>query len=232
MKMAYLCLFAAVLLTAQVHTQIKIDALRFKKELGFRYIFKSVEGWDGFLSGGFRGLLADLLWIRADEYSHRGQWYKLLPLFKMVTFLQPKFITAWSVGGWHMTFNLHFHSQTSEKKAKWLKEGIKFLKEGILNNPDQYELYFELGWVYFYKLMDYPNAIRYLKRATSFPHPQYVEHLLAYAFERNKQFDEALIVWKGLQKQNSREKNLQRIVNRAVTRIEQRIKTNEKLIDK
>jgi tetratricopeptide (TPR) repeat protein len=181
------------------------------------------------LAGGFRGLATDLLWIKADEYSHRGQWYKLLPILKMVTFLQPNFVTAWSVGGWHIAFNLYFHSRTEEEKEKCLNEALRFLKEGIQSNPDRYELYFELGWTYFHKLKDYQNAIRYLKRAIRFPHPQFVEHLLAHAYENNGQYTEALEIWKNLQTTSSREKDLEPIVNRGVKRTEQCIKDSVKM---
>jgi len=229
LKTIYLLLLLTVLLKAQIDTQIKIDDLRFKEGLESRYLSQTSQVLNSLLAGGFRGLATDLLWIRADEYSHRGQWYKLLPIFKMVTFLQPNFVTAWSVGGWHIAFNLYFHGRTEEEKKKWLNEALRFLKEGIQSNPNRYELYFELGWTYFHKLKDYRNTIRYLKRAIRFPHPQFVEHLLAHAYENNGQFKEALKIWKNLQTISSREKDLEPIVNRAVKRNEQKIENSVKM---
>src|SRR5574341_1448191 len=124
LRATYVVVFIAILVYAQINIQIEIEDLRLKEGLRSRYIFLPHESWNSLFTGSFRGLVADLLWIKADEYNHRGQWYKLLPLFKMITFLQPKFITAWSVGGWHMAFNLYFHSQSPEEKEKWLKEGL------------------------------------------------------------------------------------------------------------
>lgn len=220
MKKYYLYLAISLMLTAQVWIQGEIDVLRSQEGLNSRMIFKPAEMLNSLVAGGFRGLAADLLWLRVDAYSHSGQWYKLLPLFNMVTFLQPKFITAWSVGGWHMAFNLYAYSRTEAERDKWLSAGLRFLKKGILHNPDRYELYFELGWTYFQKTRDYPNAIRYLRRAVTHKHPQFVDHLLAHAHEKNGQPQEALRIWKELQLRPDRELSSERVVNKHVRRLE------------
>ncbi len=80
----------------------------------------------------------------------------------------------------------------------WYKSGIKFLKKGIAYNPDKYDLYFELGWTYYHKGRDYKNAVRYLERAIKFPHPEYVDDVLAHAYEKNGQIDNAIKQWKKL----------------------------------
>ncbi len=221
MKNIYLMLFLLVLLTLGTFTQISIDAQRTKEGLSSRYLFQPAEAVNNMIAGGFQGLAVDLLWVRIDEYSHHGQWYKLLPIFKTVTFLQPKFILGWSVGAWHMSFNLYFHSKALEEKQKWLNTGLQFLKEGIQHNPDRYELYFEAGWTYFFKAEDYPNAIRYLKRAIRFKHPQFVEHTLAHAYERNGDLVDALQIWKYLQNKEDHEKSMETVVNRQVKKIEE-----------
>ena len=128
MKKPVFVLFLSLLLTIQVLLQIKIGEKRTEEALSSRFIFQPAEVLNGIIVGGFKGLAADLLWLRIDEYSHSGQWYKLLPIFKIVTFLQPKFIMAWSVGGWHMSFNMYHYAKSKKEKDEWLKEGIKFLK--------------------------------------------------------------------------------------------------------
>ncbi len=80
----------------------------------------------------------------------------------------------------------------------WYKNGISFLKKGISYNPDRYDLYFELGWTYYHKGKDYPNAVRYLEKATKFPHPEYVDDVLAHAYEKNGQIHLAIKQWEKL----------------------------------
>ena len=77
----------------------------------------------------------------------------------------------------------------------WYTNGISFLKKGIAYNKDRYDLYFELGWTYYHKGKDYPNAVRYLEKATKFPHPEFVDDVLAHAYEKNGQIDMAIKQW-------------------------------------
>ena len=80
----------------------------------------------------------------------------------------------------------------------WYESGIKFLKKGVAYNSDKYDLYFELGWTYYHKGRDYKNAVRYLERAIKFPHPEYVDDVLAHAYEKNGQIDKAIKQWEKL----------------------------------
>ncbi|MCD6407926.1 tetratricopeptide repeat protein [bacterium] len=80
----------------------------------------------------------------------------------------------------------------------WYTQGIKFLKKGIAYNPERYDLYFELGWTYYHKGKDYKNSVRYLERAIKFPHPDYVDDLLAHAYEKTGQIDLAIKQWEKL----------------------------------
>ncbi|MCX7917253.1 MAG: hypothetical protein N2589_03910 [bacterium] len=80
----------------------------------------------------------------------------------------------------------------------WYTNGVSFLKKGITYNKDRYDLYFELGWTYYHKGMDYPNAVKYLEKAVKFPHPEYVDDVLAHAYEKNGQIDLAIKQWEKL----------------------------------
>ncbi|HOJ40723.1 MAG TPA: tetratricopeptide repeat protein, partial [bacterium] len=83
-------------------------------------------------------------------------------------------------------------------KIFWYRQGVQFLKKGITYNPDKYDLYFELGWTYYHKGMDYPNAVKYLEKAIKHPHPDYVDDVLAHAYEKNGQIDRAIAQWEYL----------------------------------
>jgi len=158
--------------------------------------------------GGFRGLAADLLWLQVETLFHSGQMYKMLPIFKAVTFLQPNFITPWAVGGWHLAYNISVMAKTEEEKKRWIQAGLDFLKEGISYNPERYDLYFELGWTYYHKVKNYAETVKYLELACKFPRPEYVDDVLAHAYEKNGQIDKALAKWREIAKTDSPFRNI------------------------
>ncbi len=96
--------------------------------------------------GQVRGLLADFLWLRVDEYQHRrrivgGDLLRsddeaLMPLVRLITWLNPHFIDAYALGGQWLAF--HFSRP---------HEAIAFYEEGIRNNPRDYDLIYGAAWV-------------------------------------------------------------------------------------
>jgi tetratricopeptide (TPR) repeat protein len=94
-----------------------------------------------------------------------------------------------------MAYNIYAEVKDPNEKQFWYDQGIKFLKKGISYNPDKYDLYFELGWTYYNKGKDYPNAVAMLEKAIKFPHPEYVNDVLAHAYEKNGQIDKAIKEW-------------------------------------
>ncbi len=151
------------------------------------------------LVSGFRGLAADLLWLKADQYWHAGQWQRILPVYQLVTRLQPGFTLAWSLGGWQMAYNLSERAGRGDTAAAaWVQKGISFLKEGLRHNPEKADLYFDLGWTYFDKLKDYAAAIAYLEKAAHRDEASQTLRVLAHAYEKDGRPAQALAVWKKL----------------------------------
>jgi tetratricopeptide (TPR) repeat protein len=147
---------------------------------------------------GFKGIAADLLWINVENYWHRGEHFKMIPLFYMVTLLQPHWILAWSLGGWHMAYNVPAGVKNIQGKYYWYQQGIQFLKKGVSYNSSRYDLYFETGWTYYNKGEDYSNAVKYLKQAVIYPGPDYVKDVLAHAYEKDGHINQAIKEWKKL----------------------------------
>ncbi len=88
------------------------------------------------------------------EHLHSKREDELMPWFKLTTMLNPRHVRAYAVGGYWLAFRL-------EKPY----EAIKFMKEGIKNNPDSYQISEEMGIVYFSKLKDYKKAQYYFEKA-------------------------------------------------------------------
>jgi tetratricopeptide (TPR) repeat protein len=87
-------------------------------------------------------------------------------------------------------------------------EAFSFLRKGLLNNPESWEINLELGRLYFMHRKNYEAATRYLTRAWFFmqrvPHDKFEERqvlsLLALSFEALDQPEKALSIYQRLDK--------------------------------
>jgi len=142
------------------------------------FIFKTGDYTSFLVLAGARGLASDLIWLKIDNLWHHGRWYDILPLLRMIVYLEPDFITAWSLGGWHQAYNLSYYAEGTELEKRYIDAGLGFLKKGLALNRDTYELYFEIGWTYFHRLKDYDNALYYFEEAAKYDHPSYIDRLI------------------------------------------------------
>ena len=46
--------------------------------------------------GGFRGLIADVLWLRATRMQEEGKYFEIVQLSDWITKLEPRFTPVWS----------------------------------------------------------------------------------------------------------------------------------------
>ncbi len=148
----------------------------------------------GAILGGFREMAATMLWIKVDELwdSGKGTEFQTLNLMRTVTLLDPHWLEPWRITAWHMAYNLYVETEDPQERAILLSKAVACLKEGISWNPDVYDLYFELGWTFFDKIKDYEEATKWLEAAIQFEHPEYIERLIAHAYERIPDIDSAL----------------------------------------
>ena len=105
-----------------------------------------------FLLGGFRGIVADVLWIRAEEHKKDHDWDRLKTTVELITKLQPHFLSIWTFQGWNLAYNVSVEWDAPEDKYTWIKEGIKFLQEGVAKNRRSPDLIWDTAWTYYHKL--------------------------------------------------------------------------------
>lgn len=149
----------------------------------------------GALVLGFRKLVADMLWLRVDEFWHLGLASRMLPMMETVVALDPHFIEAYSLGAWHLAYNVTVTVHSVEEKMKYIDQGIGLLEKGIKNNPRSSKLYFELGFtMYFNKLKDWEKAAYYLGEASKYEHESWVERSYVLALERMGEEEKAMLV--------------------------------------
>ena len=114
--------------------------------------------------GGFRGLIADILWIRAGDLQQKGKYYELVQLSDWILKLQPKFSTAASHMGWNMAYNVSVACKRPEDRWRWVRRGIQLMQDAVTMNPNERTVYHELGRIYQHKLGNVlDDAQRYYK---------------------------------------------------------------------
>ncbi len=103
--------------------------------------------------GGFRGLIADLLWLRTIRLQQEGRIFEIAQLADWITKLEPHFTTVWAFQAWNMAYNISVLFPDAENRWRWVNNGIRLLRdEGLRYNPRDANLYKELGWLYQHKM--------------------------------------------------------------------------------
>ena len=99
--------------------------------------------------GGFRGLIANALWIRAQEMQAQDKYFEMVQLADWITKLQPHVTTVWYHQAWNMSYNISVKFTSPKDRWFWVRRGIELLRdEGLRYNPEETLLYRELAWFY------------------------------------------------------------------------------------
>lgn len=103
--------------------------------------------------GGFRGLISNALWIRANDLQMDGKYFEMVQLADWITKLEPHFIQVWLVQAWNMSYNISVKFKDFGDRWRWVQQGITLLRdEGLVYNPYEPLIYRELGWHFQHKL--------------------------------------------------------------------------------
>lgn len=115
--------------------------------------------------GGFRGMIADLLWIRATKLQDERRYVELVQLSSWITKLEPHMAEVWVFHAWNLAYNVGVRMSRPEDRWRWVLNGIELLRdEGLVVNPRNALLYVELGWMFQHKLgMDADLASPYFR---------------------------------------------------------------------
>ncbi|MFH0909354.1 MAG: hypothetical protein V1929_11375 [bacterium] len=116
--------------------------------------------------GGFRGLIADLLWLRAAGLQEEGNYFELVQLSDWITKLEPRFTAVWAYHAWNLAYNISVLFSEPADRWRWVSNGMKLLRdEGLTYNPGDARLLYELGWIFQHKMgTDVDQAHMYYKR--------------------------------------------------------------------
>jgi len=101
---------------------------------------------------GMRGVAANLLWNRGNEYKKKEQWDNYRATLNQIAKLQPNFISVWQHQAWNLSYNVSVEFDNYEHRYHWVKKGIDFLMEGIRYNRNEPRLLADVGWFFGHKI--------------------------------------------------------------------------------
>jgi hypothetical protein len=170
------------------------------------------------LLAGFRGVVADFVWIQSHTFWEKKEWLRQYSDMEVATTLQPQSVLFWDLGAWHMAWNIGYavsvdpanrtKAEGIKREREWWDKAREFLQRGIENNPNRYDLYFALGWLYQTKYQDWCRAEEYFAKAIAFKDaPLYLPRIHARALEKCGDAMGAYQYWKGLWLQDHRKIN-------------------------
>ncbi len=105
--------------------------------------------------GAFRGLVVDVLWMRAEKLKQQNQFFDAKQLAEWITKLQPRFAQVWEFQAWNMAYNISaaIPATEPEERWRWVKNGYELLRDqGIPLNPKNIGLYYELATIFQHKI--------------------------------------------------------------------------------
>ncbi|HEV2318566.1 MAG TPA: hypothetical protein VGV18_02370 [Verrucomicrobiae bacterium] len=112
--------------------------------------------------GGFRGLISNFLWMRANDLQINDQYFEAAQLANWITDLEPHFTQVWVYQGWNMAYNISVKFSSPADRWRWVQNGIGLLRDrGLQYNPDDLLIYRELSWFFQHKMganLDDANA--------------------------------------------------------------------------
>jgi hypothetical protein len=103
--------------------------------------------------GGFRGLIANALWIRASDLQDDDKFFEAAQLADWITKLEPHFPQVWVFQAWNMAYNISVKFKDYPDRWRWLQNGIELLRdEGLRYNPHDVLIHQQLAWLFQHKL--------------------------------------------------------------------------------
>ena len=156
---------------------------------------------------GFNGLMACIYWTRTVQYfGHRHYnrehtYNELAPLLEITAALDPHLLPAYQFGA-------SFLAPAPPNGAGQPERAVQLIRYGIEHNPDNWRLYYDLGFVYYTELHDFKKAGEVFDGGSKIPgaHP-FMKILAADMAENAQDFNTARLLWSAAY-ESSQESNI------------------------
>ncbi|MHC4425509.1 MAG: nuclear hormone receptor family protein [Planctomycetota bacterium] len=107
-------------------------------------------------TGAFRGLVVDVLWMRADRLKEEGQFFDARQLAEWITILQPRFASVWEFHAWNMAYNISvaIPATQPDQRWRWVRNGYELLRDEAIDKfkLKNITLYRELARIFQHKM--------------------------------------------------------------------------------
>src|ERR1700755_1962671 len=156
LKKILLLLLAVALLFGTSHMQNVLNHDR--NELGLTRVTPlenapPVLAFTSVALGGFRGLISNMLWTRANQLQEDDKFFEMAQLSDWITKLEPHFSQVWAHEAWNMAYNISVKFKDYPDRWRWVQNGIELLRdEGLRYNPDDVLIHRELAWFFQHKM--------------------------------------------------------------------------------
>jgi hypothetical protein len=157
---------------------------------------------------GFREAVAGLLWVRTDEFFDEGNYDAIVPMVRIITWLDPHNLDVYQTGAWHLDYNFTDSEQRSDRR--YIPFSLALSKEGVANNPTITDLYADLAFThYMRKIEDFPASVEWYNKAMNLTRkdpvtgkvmpvqwdPTIVGHGLAHAYQACGDTTDEIAAW-------------------------------------
>lgn len=112
---------------------------------------------------GLRGIAVNQLWIQMDAAKDEKDWTKMLAASQSIVKLQPHFDKVWDFNGWNLAWNTSVEWDAVPDRYYWVKEGGKFMLNGVTRNQKSAELRFRAATIYQKKIGIADEAVFFRK---------------------------------------------------------------------
>jgi hypothetical protein len=167
-KKILLLLLAAALLVGSGQVQKSLNADRKALSLTRAAPLKNAPPLLAFTTvalGGFRGLISNFLWIRANDLQQEDKFFEMVQLADWITDLEPHFEQVWAFQAWNMAWNISVKFNDFADRWRWVKRGMELLRDnGLSYNPNSILLFQQLSWIFQSKMgQNMDDANQYYK---------------------------------------------------------------------
>ncbi len=97
---------------------------------------------------GSRGIAVTALWLSAIDKQKRNDFHEFETRVRMVTKLQPNFITPWIFQSWNIAYNVSVEMHGSGDMYFYIVRGIQLLAEGERRNKRSPDMRYQIAFYY------------------------------------------------------------------------------------
>jgi hypothetical protein len=148
-----------------------------------------------YASLGHEGLIADIYWTRVVQYfgrqrlAHALRFDLLGPLLSITTELDPHLLVAYRYGA-------VFLAEKLPDGAGQPEAALQLLRRGIVANPDEWRMWVDLGFIYYWDLKDYASAARVFRAGSERPGAKvWVRTLAASVAAMGGEIETSRLLW-------------------------------------